>query len=547
MPRDDDGSKYTTIIDRSPYGYSDLEWIPDLFLPAGGFVTIGQDMRGTKLSEGNFTIWHQDADDSQDLGNWIVQQPWSNGKVFSLGASADGLAAFTTVHNNPDWLQAQYFIWTSSIGYDVFYPNGAIVGELVDSWIHGTVDFPEGWDEVCYETILDNEMRTDWWDAVELTGMYSNVKYPSAFWAGWYDIFLVGNLAAYNGYNTQSDPSVRYTSKLLIDPLGHCQSGAEFFKQDLIAGRTLLSFMQAYELYGIRPVERTDVKNVTFYVMSSNDDAGLEAANYWTSLEDFPTPTMTKFYLHADGSVSNSPPSEGAESTTYVYDPTDPVPTVGGNNLDMPCGPLDQAEIDTRSDVLVFETPVLTEVLPLTGALSATLYVSSDAVDTDFMIRMSDVYPTGEARLIQDSAIRMRWREGGLTPVYMEAGEVYEVEGSLWNTSYVLAPGHKLRLVVTSSNDPRFSVNPNNGHLLGDVDAGPFITANNVLYHSEKYPSHFTLPVVTMDQMPELHDIKGQFNRAFPHLDADEMLRDRPDVLKGIAEKAAKRQQKKKR
>lgn len=116
--------------------------------------------------------------------------------------------------------------------------------------------------------------------------------------------------------------------------------------------------------------------------------AGLEAANYWTSLEDFPTPTMTKFYLHADGSVSNSPPSEGAESTTYVYDPTDPVPTVGGNNLDMPCGPLDQAEIDTRSDVLVFETPVLTEVLPLTGALSATLYVSSDAVDTDFMVSL---------------------------------------------------------------------------------------------------------------------------------------------------------------
>jgi uncharacterized protein len=88
-------------------------------LPAGGFVTIGQDMRGTKMSEGNFTIWHQDADDSEDLGNWIVQQPWSNGVVYSLGASADGLAAFTTVHNNPSWLKAQYFIWSSSIGYGV--------------------------------------------------------------------------------------------------------------------------------------------------------------------------------------------------------------------------------------------------------------------------------------------------------------------------------------------------------------------------------------------------------------------------------------------
>ena len=122
------------------------------------------------MSQGNFTIWHEDADDSEDLGNWIVQQPWSNGKIFSLGASADGLAAFTTVHNNPSWLGAQYFIWSSSIGYgslhriydsveccsysacaslDVFYPNGAIVGELVDSWIHGTVDFPEGWDGMC--------------------------------------------------------------------------------------------------------------------------------------------------------------------------------------------------------------------------------------------------------------------------------------------------------------------------------------------------------------------------------------------------------------
>ncbi|CAE7407843.1 cocE, partial [Symbiodinium microadriaticum] len=209
---------------------------------------------------------------------------------------------------------------------------------------------------------------------------------------------------------------------------------------------------------------------------------------------EFPAHTPTKFYLHSDGSASTITPSgETTESTGYVYDPTDPVPTVGGNNLDMPCGPLDQAEIDKRSDVLVFETEALIEALPLTGPLSATLYVSSDAIDTDFM-----------ARLIQDSAIRMRWREGGLTPVYMEAGEVYEVHGNLWNTSYVLAPGHKLRLVVTSS---------------------PFITANNVLYHSERYPSHFTLPVVAMSKLPELHDIKGQFNRAFPRLDADEVLR----------------------
>lgn len=154
LPRGDDGEKYPTIIDRSPYGYTDLEWIPDLFLP-GGYATIGQDMRGTKLSEGRFSIWHTDANDSEDLGNWIVQQPWSNGEVYSFGASADGIAAFTTVNNSPSWLRNQYFIWTTSIGYPVFFPQGAMMGELVDSWIHGTVD--GNWSEACYQNIKANE------------------------------------------------------------------------------------------------------------------------------------------------------------------------------------------------------------------------------------------------------------------------------------------------------------------------------------------------------------------------------------------------------
>lgn len=145
------------------------------------------------------------------------------------------------------------------------------------------------------------------------------------------------------------------------------------------------------------------------------------------------------------------------------------------------------------------------------------------------------MYPTGEVRLIQDSAVRMRWREGGLEPVMMVPGTIYEITASLWNTSYVIASGHALRLVVTSSNDPRFSVNPNNGYPLASPDVGPMITANNVLYHSEQYPSHFKLPVVDMNQLPELHDIKGQFNRAFPDLNADEILTKHPDILGSLA------------
>lgn len=261
---------------------------------------------GTQKSEGNFTIWHSDANDSQDLGDWIVKQGWSNGVVFSMGASADGLAAFTMPENNPEWLKAQYFIWTSSVGYDVVYPNGAYLEALANMWIRSTV--PDDADQ-SLQIIRENEMKTSWWDPLDLTGKYNLAHGMSGFWAGWYDIFLVGNLKAYEGYNTESDPSVRYSSLITVDPLGHCQDAAQYFPQDLIAGRTLLAMAQSLQVYGVRPVTRTNIRNVTFYVMSSNDEAGLQVGQYWTSLDRFPEPVMTRFFLHSDGSASTLHPN----------------------------------------------------------------------------------------------------------------------------------------------------------------------------------------------------------------------------------------------
>lgn len=157
LPRNYTDKNFTTIVDRSPYGYTDLEWLADLYLPSE-FVAVGQDFRGTKESEGRFTIWHMDANDSEDLGDWIVKQPWSDGKVFTFGASADGLGAFTTVQNEPKWLEAQFFIWATSISYEVFFPGGAMMYDLIQSWIHHTVE--GAWADVCYEDIIRNEMKT---------------------------------------------------------------------------------------------------------------------------------------------------------------------------------------------------------------------------------------------------------------------------------------------------------------------------------------------------------------------------------------------------
>ena len=300
------------------------------------------------------------------------------------------------------------------------------------------------------QVIKDNEVWSDWWSPITMTNKYNRVNGSSSFWAGWYDIFLPGTLAAYNGYNNECNEMYRYTSKLVIDPLGHCQDASKYFPQDLIQGRSALGLLQAYELYGVRDIKRNNIKNITFYVMSSNDDEGLSVGNYWTSLESFPSNTITKYYLHKDNSNSNNdgtastdkPSSDNTiTSTTYKYDPNNPVNSNGGNNLFITCGPEDQSTVDDRDDVIRFTTSIFNDEYPLTGPLTADLYVSSSAIDTDFMVKIEDVYPTGEKRLLQDSAIRMRWRDGNTNSIMMTPGDVYHVSMTLWNTSYVVAPG----------------------------------------------------------------------------------------------------------
>jgi putative CocE/NonD family hydrolase len=515
-------------MDRSPYGEDRLELLSDMYLPFG-FIIVGQDMRGTGKSEGNFTMWHSDGDDAEDTGNWIASQNWSNGKIFTFGVSADGLAAFRTPDHQPPWLKAQYFALATASGYDTIFPNGAYLQGLANMWIHTTV--PEQADD-CLAIVAENEMKTEWWDALELTNNYYKIDFPASFWGGWYDIFLVGSLAAYDGYNFQSNPSIQHHAKITIDPAGHCQDAKDYFKQDSLDGRTALVFAQSLEVFGVFPVIRPNIKNITFYVMSSNDKAGLATGQYWSSIEKWPVPKMEKWYLHADKTLSTTVPTEGSSATSYVHDPANPLPTVGGNNLILTCGPQDQNEIDLRDDVITFDSKPFSTDYPMTGPLFATLFVSSDAIDTDFMVRISDIYPTGQVRLIQDNAIRMRWRDGGLEPHYMKKGEIYEVTMTLWNTSYILATGHALRVSISSSNYPRFDVNRNNGILLADRNSMDVnVTATNMIYHSEKYPSYISLPYVTKNQIPVTHDIKGEIQKAYPQIDMEKIIKDFPKLL----------------
>ena len=224
----------------------------------------------------------------------------------------------------------------------------------------------------------------------------------------------------------------------------------------------------------------------------------------------------TPYYLHGDGTLAPEPPAADDLPSGYTFDPRDPVPTIGGNISVgfefMPAGGYDQRgaplffgckdtlPLAARSDVLVFQTPPLTEDVEVTGPLVVKLWASSSAVDTDFTAKLVDVcppnpdYPDGYALNISDSIIRARYRADRTRAEFLTPNEPAEFEIVLYPTSNLFARGHRIRLDISSSNFPRFDVNPNTGEPLGrHRRTAP---AQQTVYHDAAHPSHIVLPVI---------------------------------------------------
>lgn len=530
----------TMVMDRSPYGHFGLELIADIYI-FFGLGAVKQDLRGTGLSQGSFELWHKAGSDGYTTMEWVSNQTWSDHKIFTVGASADGLASFAEALPSPPWLDAQFIIFASSVGYEVIYPGGADRLSLIEFWLDSTV--PKQAPGLIQE-IHEHEAPGQWWDVINMTTRYDAVTWPSVMWSGWYDIFQTGNLMAYDGYQHLAAEEARGQSKIVVDPLGHCQGAYKYFPKNLIFGRVALGVLLSLDLFLGKPAAE-HANNVTFYVMGGIDGTG--QGNYWTSLPEWPTYGQTNYYIHGNGSMMTTPQearSNNPTSASYVHNPSNPVPTLGGNNLEIPCGPKDQsaAEQGARPDVLTFTTPPLAEDVWVTGPLTATLYVSSDAPDTDFMGRISEYYPsTGKSHLVQDGAVRMRWREyeQGPDPLRMEEGTVYEISMSLWNTSKVFTAGNSIRFSVASSNYKRFSVNPNNFCPLANVTCRPAQNATNTLHHSAEYPSRITLPTIAPTQVPPFSVLDAEVRYA------EDILQAQPDagagVMRRVREDAAKR------
>jgi hypothetical protein len=498
------------VLDRTPYGPT-VDAFAEAYVPEG-FVSVMQNQRGCFTSGGVYDFWKMDGQDGYDTMLWIRNQSWSNGDIFTVGISADANSAYADFQIDNPYIKGGYEMWGSGFGHETAYWGGAYRYDLISHWLLTLNTCPNA-PEIEKE-VRQNEPYNEWWAALEANGPYGNffpnVKAPGVTQMGWWDIFAQPQLDSWTGAITMGDPSIRDKEWLFVIPLGHCtgdETTFDFPKFEI--GDPQLMSVQIFKGNFSHPVFTTCNK-INFYVFGPvpalNQNKSTTVGNYWSSLPTWPKFTETRYYLNANGNLSTTQQSSSSKFV-YTFDPKNPAPAIGANTLysSTPCGPRDQSEkIETRTDVLKWTSPVFTTPMALTGKITATLNVASTAVDTDFYVSVTDVYPSPSnvSTTIRYGAIRMRWRDDPSNAKNMTPGQTYQVTIDMWSTAYIVNVGHALRVLITSSRSPEFTVNPNNGWTLY-TDNGPIIVANNTVYQGASTPSYISLPVVSINDIPE--------------------------------------------
>jgi predicted acyl esterase len=482
------------ILLRTPYNKDDLRDLGIIFALLG-WPTVIQDMRGRYASEGNDTVYRNSHTDGPDTLSWIANQSWCNGKIVTAGPSALGINQYLMAGTNPPNLGGQFImVATPNLHKHAIYQGGQFRKGLVEGWLED-----QGSTYVLPEIFENENYSLDFWTNVSLEDNWQDINVPAVHLGGWYDIFLNGIIDGFLGYQHLSGEGARGKSKLIIGPWTHegyikQDQGELTYPKNSLGWWALRMFRHLLNQYTMGRGKCFDKwPTVSYYVMGDVEDENAPG-NEWRFADDWPIPSnKVNWYFHENGLLSTDLPGDFSP-INYFYDPTNPVPTIGGQNLNLPAGPKDQSSIETRDDVLIFTSDALVESYEATGIIKATLYVSSDCVDTDFTVKLMDIYPDGRSMLITDGILRMRNRNGTDHWEFMDPGQIYEIEVNLIATSYIWNTGHKLQVAISSSNYPRFLNNPNTAD--GIYRNETYNIANNTIFIDSDKPSCIILPMI---------------------------------------------------
>jgi predicted acyl esterase len=469
------------------------------------------------------------GDDGYSTVQWIAQQTWSNGKVGTWGPSALGRVQFQTAQKNPPNLTCICpLVAGPQYDYTEYFPNGCLRTEYVEQLDGLGFGMSAG--------IMPHPIHDATWTFVENANYYPTaIKVPALMIGGWYDHTIQFMLPFFNAIQTQSPVNVRNQHRLLMGPWVHGGHGAAQVGSG-VQGQLTYNNAAGWEDslallffdYHLRSVANgwDTSPVVNYYQMGENT---------WKTSATWPPagPSNTDFYFHNNGTLDNSVPTNSTNKLSFNYDPTDPSPTVGGPTLrtDQLQGPYDQKDsVEKRNDILIFSSNMLTQNVVLKGSATVHLKVSSDRKDTDFDLRLTDVYPDGRSMLVNDGVMRMRFRNGNTSAdtAAMVPGTIYDCNIALPNTSITFLAGHKIRIDVTSSNYPRFNRNMNSGGKLYpgnsmDTLVNPLI-ATNTVYTNSLHASYVTFPLVNFTTGINVEDNNAAGLNLYPNPANDKLF-----------------------
>ena len=575
----DSSRKYPAIFVRTPYNFNYwdiLNGVPSdmsaqLEAVKRGYAYVVMNERGHFFSEGNYDILGPPRSDGGDAISWMASQPWSNGKVGTIGCSSTaewqlGVAAL----GNPAYAAMIPMGFGAGVGRVAPYYEqgnwyrGGAVQMLFIAWLYGEQNqvrpmFPP---DISQEDLIrvsksfdlaQHLPPVDWSQALRHLpvmdiikavdgphGIFADpmpvdtggamikrapndpawyrgglwhddmpVNVPGFWFMSWYDVSVGPNLAAYNHVRRTAKPEIGREQYAVIAPTLHC-SYKRATESTVVGERNVgdarLDYDELTYAWFDRFLKREEnqvverMPRVRYYTMGINK---------WQSSDTWPpegAQPLTFFLssqgnantLNGDGALSAAPPASD-NADRFTYDPMSPVPSYGGNvcctGNAVAGGAFDQREMETRPDILVYSSEPLREGIEVSGPIDVTLYVTSDAKDTDFTVKLIDAYPDGPAYNLDEAIQRLRYRDGYDKPlVWMEPDKVYKVTLQPMTTSNYFEAGHRIRIEISSSNFPRFDRNMNTGG--NNYDEVQGVVAHNEIHHSKQYPSQVKLTVV---------------------------------------------------
>ncbi|HEX9890074.1 MAG TPA: CocE/NonD family hydrolase [Nitriliruptorales bacterium] len=589
------GESLPTLLYRTPYDKTEVEQAPGWAsrFAQHGYAAVVQDCRGCFGSEGEVDFVFPEADDGYDTVAWVVDQPWCDGRVGTWGTSwsgwtqtalaaagAQGVAAMvpnmsgsnghasTVRHAGAMELRfIAWAFWHSAYNTQVdlkAHPwvdpalnlGSTSFGEWLQRWpIRPGVTqlaLVPAYERWAFELLTHADYDEYWAHPAihPLAHLDRFTDAPTLLVGGWYDSYTRATFELFTALSRDKRGPIR----VLVGPWTHGQSTVEeAFAGDVWFGHeaALPSFWDLHLRWFDRwirdlPAAEPDDPPVRIFVMGGGPGTRgpggrLHHGGCWRDEQEWPLARTrcAPWYLHGDGGLRPDPPTADEDATTFRFDPSNPVPSIGGSVSSlaeigplprgladprfatrnermsdiMRAGGFDQHEAEgffgcrppylplaARPDVLVFQTDPLTEDLEVTGPIEVKLWVASTAVDTDITAKLIDVYPPspaypyGYALNLTDSIVRLRYRDDPRSAALLDPGDVVEVTVELYPTSNLFVAGHRLRLDVSSSNFPRFDVNPNTGEPLGQERRR--VAADNTVLHGATHPSHIVLPII---------------------------------------------------